>query len=91
MIDRTTELALQIADNAASSDIECHCVPSKEPTNAEEFRTCFYDIQNVTDPETAATVATALEYLELRGLLRRHPDNPAWVRPIHHYETAEAA
>lgn len=86
MSDRTTTLAIFIADDAASSDIECMCLPvGAEPETIESIQTCWHDINRLTDPEYAQYVATAVEYLDGRKLLKRHPENANWVRPIHNY------
>jgi hypothetical protein len=64
-----------LAYSAARSDIECYCQP---PAGTSPLAlNCWYD------PGTAAkddreTVATALRYLELRGLIERSPQG--WVR-----------
>lgn len=92
MTDRTTQLAFEIADSAASSDIECYCqTAGGEPKTVEEMRSCFYDIANPTDPEDAECIAVAVEYLDSRGLLKRHQENANWVRPRHGIEIARAA
>lgn len=83
MTDRVTELAFQIADVAARSDIEIFCVPvGGEPANVEEIRACWFDLEQV-DPADKATVNRSAEYLDGRGLLKRHPVCPNWVRPQH--------
>lgn len=70
-------LAHELAYDLARSDIECHC---------SSYDCRWYDTSSVRDldPETAETVVgwveRAVRYLDLRGLLRRHPDNPAVVR-----------
>jgi hypothetical protein len=82
MDDRVTQLAFQIADGAASCDIEILCAPvGGEPSNIEEMRTCWYDLNSILDPEDFALVRASAEYLENRGLLIRHPAHPNWVRP----------
>jgi len=84
MVDRVTELAFEIADNAAMCDIELLCAPvGGEPTNIEAMRTCWYDLDRTRDPDDHHFVQVSAEYLELRGLLRRHPERPNWVRPRH--------
>ena len=84
MTDRVTQLAFQIADGAASCDIEILCAPvGGEPSNIEEIRTCWFDLNQIIDPEDAAIVRTSAEYLDSRGLLMRHPDHANWVRPRH--------
>ncbi len=82
MKDRVIQLAVQIADSAASCDIEILCVPvGGEPSNVEEMRTCWFDLNQLVDPEDATIVRTSAEYLDSRGLLKRHPARANWVRP----------
>ncbi|RZI42818.1 hypothetical protein EGT07_12595 [Herbaspirillum sp. HC18] len=84
MTDRVIQLAYQIADGAASCDIEILCAPvGGEPLNVEEIRACWFDLNQVIDPADTSIVNIAVEYLELRGLLKRHPVNAHWVRPRH--------
>lgn len=67
-------LERQLAYSTARSDIECHCYM------ASKWRERWYDpnIAAGADPcaqmdeEDRETVATALRYLDLRGLLERH-------------------
>jgi len=67
--DELARLERALAYSAARSDIECHC------NRADADR--WYDPipAYVEDREF---VATAIRYLELRGLLERHPQG--WVR-----------
>lgn len=84
MSERATELAFQIADSAARCDIESLCVPvGGEPSDIEAIRTCWFDLDHVSDPWAITLVRTCAEYLELRGLLMRHPMHLNWVRPRH--------
>lgn len=84
MTDRVTELAFQIADIAASCDIEILCAPAGgEPVGAEGIRACWFDLEQIIDPADASIVRRSAEYLDGRGLLRRHPIYPNWVRPQH--------
>ena len=84
MSDRVTQLAIQIADGAASCDIEILCAPvGGEPSNVEEIRACWFDLHRLIDPSDAAIVRISAEYLACRGLLVRHPVHPNWVRPWH--------
>lgn len=70
-------LAHELAYELARSDIECHC---------SSYDCRWYDTSSVRDldPETVEAVTGWVErsvrYLDLRGLLRRHPDNPAVIR-----------
>lgn len=84
MTDRVIELAFQIADIAASCDIEILCAPAGgEPASVEEIRACWFDLDQVIDPADAAIVKRSVEYLDRRGMLRRHPVYANWVRPQH--------
>ena len=84
MIDRVTQLAFQIADSAASCDIEIHCAPvGGEPSGIEEMRVCWFDLNQVIDPTDVQIVKTSVEYLDYRGLLNRHPTHVNWARPRH--------
>lgn len=84
MTNRVTRLAIQIADGAASCDIEILCAPvGGEPSNIEEIRACWFDLHQLVDPSDAAIVRTSAEYLACRGLLVRHPVHANWVRPRH--------
>lgn len=91
-MNRLQELQQKIADSTARSDIECYCrTAGGEPQTVEALRSCFYDTAQVVDLGDAEAVADAVEYLTLRGLLRIHPANARWVRPIDVSELAEAA
>lgn len=84
MTDRVIQLALQIADGAASCDIEVLCAPvGGEPTSIDEIRTCWFDLNKVIDPDDTAIVNASAEYLDCRELLTRHPIHANWVRPRH--------
>lgn len=84
MVDRVTQLAFEIADNAAMCDIEMLCAPvGGEPTNIEAMRTCWYDLDRTRDHDDLYFVQMSAEYLAHRGLLRRHPERANWVRPRH--------
>lgn len=61
-----------LAYSAARSDVECYCHPEGEWTD------CWYDPSAAINEEDREAVATALRYLDLRGLLERHPQG--WVR-----------
>lgn len=68
----TIERAL--AYSAARSDIEVHC------RGAGHWRDRWYDPSDVSTPaDDREFIATALRYLDLRGLLERH-ENGVWVR-----------
>lgn len=88
MTDRTIQLAFQLADSAAGSDIEILCAPAGgEPQTLEEIRTCWFDLHQIMDPADIPFVAKSVEYLQCRGLLNRHPVHDNWVRP--RYEQPE--
>lgn len=64
-------LQAELAYSAARSDVECYCA-------AGGTGNLWYDTTNVLDDDHD-TVARAIRYLELRGLLERHMTQP-WVR-----------
>lgn len=71
-----TELATierALAYSAARSDIECHCMPI-----GDTVRDGWHDPASAQEDDHEL-VATAIRYLDLRGLIERHP-NGAWVR-----------
>lgn len=70
-----TELATierALAYSAARSDIEVNCLPGGDP------RERWYDPHSAP-ADDHEFVATALRYLDLRGLIERH-ENGVWVR-----------
>lgn len=84
MTDHLTDLAFRFADEAARSDIECMCSMLREdgqaPETPEQMRAGWYDVVNLADFENLPYVNRALEYLALRGKLKRHPLNLSWIR-----------
>lgn len=82
MTTNVTDLAFRFADETARSDVECMCLSIREdgkaPETPEQMRDCWYD--TATDADDLPYVERALEYLELRGMLKRHPTNADWVR-----------
>lgn len=77
------QLAVQIADDAARTDIETKC-PSftfdgREPVTVEEIRAAWYDISMV-DADMIRTVQVAINYLTLRGRIIHHPSKKNWMR-----------
>lgn len=86
MQDTLISMAIQIADDAARSDIECHCAArmedGSEPQRTEDHTKCWYDSLTISDPEMQATVRTALIYLCARGMIKWHARNRGWVRPM---------
>lgn len=67
------DIAVEIADSVARSDIEVECL------TVELDGERYYDT-SLPDPEDAAWVGRATRYLQLRGHLIRHPDMPHLVR-----------
>lgn len=67
--DELAALERALAYSAARSDIECYCASDGDG---------WHDTTHVLDDDHE-TVETALRYLDLRGLLDRHPSQP-WVR-----------
>ena len=69
-------LAMQIADDAARSDIECFCAEAKHGTHR------WYDTGQIDsdDPAVQTFVHTSLRYLRLRDHLITSIANPALVR-----------
>ena len=63
-------LAYEIADGVARSDIECYCLAKWGP---------WYDTSAAIDPEDLELINRALRYLDARGLINRHPEQPALV------------
>lgn len=63
------KLALKIADSCARSDVECHCAPIGDPPNLQ------WDL-NSADECDHEHLAEAMEYLELRGLVKRDAQRP---------------
>lgn len=64
-------LAIRIADEAARSGIECTCKCVEHDANGVPW----YDLLSCPDDETGQRIiATAVEYLTLRGRIERHGD-----------------
>ncbi|RZI40919.1 hypothetical protein EGT07_21730 [Herbaspirillum sp. HC18] len=76
-------LAVQIADDAARSDIETLCLSvtaeGREPVTVEEIRAAWYDTSTM-DGEGGRLIRMAVNYLVLRGLVVRHPIQRHWLR-----------
>lgn len=64
-----------LAYSAARSDIECYCQPVSEERCGYER---WYDTEAVRHGNDEF-IATAVRYLDLRGLIERH-ENGVWVR-----------
>ena len=76
--DELTRLAFEIADEAAVSDIEVLC---RSEFHFGEHYGLWYDIaQGPFDDLKYCAIYRAVRYLELRGELECHPDNPNVVR-----------
>lgn len=67
-------LAYEIADDAARIEIESLCV------GRPAFGPEWLDIANVDGSEETECVDRAVRYLECRGRLKHHPDNPELVK-----------
>ena len=73
------QLEQEIAYHAARSDIECGCKGKRQP---RERVLWWYDTESAESGEEQEGVSMAGRYLELRGLLKRNPENPALVQPL---------
>lgn len=69
MQDRAAQLAMEIADYAAPSELESNCVPVKSDGEI------WYQLFGL-DEDERAELAGVIEYCELRGLLRRNEKDP---------------
>ncbi|MCD6674871.1 MAG: hypothetical protein LT106_18715 [Burkholderiaceae bacterium] len=67
-------LQAQLAYSAARGDIECHCGFVSDRRHNRQW----YDLSSV-EADDRETVADAIRYLDLRGLIERH-ENGVWVR-----------
>lgn len=74
MTDELTRLEREIAEESARSDIECEYVRVLDEGDR------WYDTNLVSDEDWVPTLERAERYLELRGLLERHPERPELVR-----------
>lgn len=83
LVGPAIDLAIEIADSAAISDIECFCQPQGRATEGG-----WWNDTTDRQPDTDEFVEKALAYLRLRNLLADHPTNPGWVR-ITRYGTPE--
>lgn len=83
MQTRIYQLAVQIADDTARTDIETKCrsftSDGREPVTAEEIQTAWYDI-SLVDAEMSRMIELAVNYLTLRGRVIYHPLKKNWVR-----------
>lgn len=80
---RVRELAYRLADSTAKSDIECHTLE----VDGDDLRR-YYDIDTAA-VEDKTLLTEALEYLQLRGMLERHPRKPNLVRFKERRQAAE--
>lgn len=69
-------LAIEIADESALITIESQC-PCDDWSKADDLRWWMTDLPNAI---AAGHVKRAVEYLNMRGVLERHPEHAAWVR-----------
>lgn len=71
--DELHQLARELADSAAISDIECYCLTSGDHKTGwwYELAKPSEEISELT-PDDHAAIAMAARYLELRGILVRH-------------------
>lgn len=67
-------LAFQLADESARSDIEVYCVEERDQHGAS-----WYDTRKVIDGFDRRFIDRALQYLDLRGGMRRHSKKPHLV------------
>ncbi len=72
-LDELARLERALAYSAARSDVECYCHPEGEWADG------WHNPASAINEEDRETVATAIRYLDLRGLLERH-ENGVWVR-----------
>jgi hypothetical protein len=70
------KLEQELAYSAARSDIECHCMARQ---HSGQHHGWWYDTTTVTGDDVE-WVEKAMRYLDLRKVLKRHPDNAALVR-----------
>jgi hypothetical protein len=64
-------LAHEIADSCARSDVECHCHAQH---HSGRYYGQWYDLTTL-EAEDVEIVGKSVRYLELRGLLKRHPED----------------
>jgi hypothetical protein len=75
------ELARAIADSAARSDIECHCVWTSSTPEERWFDTSSIEDQ-ASEEGLRPVIDQAVMYLELRGRLIRQGGAPHLVRVL---------
>jgi len=73
------QLEQALAYSSARSDIECYCNGSR---HSGPHIGVWYDITSPEPDEAKEMVNEAVRYLELRKLLKRHPENSDMVRPL---------
>lgn len=73
------ELEREIAYEAARSDIESWCSAQQ---HSGLNGGVWYDVANFAYPEQRDWIEKAVRYLDLRGLLKRHPLHRELVRPL---------
>lgn len=65
--------AYELADSFCMCDIECNTAPVKSDGRR------WWNTGAVDEFDDGG-IAKSIEYLDARGLVIRHPDNPHWVR-----------
>lgn len=78
-ITEIAELQREIAYHGARSDIESFCTSTR---HSGPYAGIWYDIEHLSMPDTLELVQKSARYLELLGLLLRHPHNRLLVRPL---------
>ena len=76
------KLERELADDVARADVESfgEIIPGEGEDTPEQFRNCWYLRPGREESETR-DFDRGVRYLELRGLLERHPDDADLVRP----------
>lgn len=76
------DLQRELADDVARADIKSfgEIIPGPGKDNVEQFRNCWYSRPGRDEGETR-DFDRGVRYLDLRGLLERHPDDITLVRP----------
>lgn len=76
--DELAQLERKLATDVARRDIEC-IAPARHGNVEYEG---WHDTAPVDDPDIQRELAPSVRYLELRGLIRRHPDFPNRVQVL---------
>jgi hypothetical protein len=72
---RIADLAIELADFSAPAYLECSLTPIRIGDDI------WYDLDSLGEDEKAE-FSSALEYCELRGLLRRHSERPQLIQTL---------